>query len=951
MLKNLKIPAKLMLGFSVITALAVFLGWFSLVKLEELKAGANDITTNWLPSVHYIHSMNGYMGKFRNAEYRYVIARNEREQLSAQNLLKERLDGFKANMKEYEKLISSEKERDLYKDFQKTFDAFIVEHENIIKVSNAHAKDSAIDLLLIKSKIYYDACYDHMAELIELNNNGGKTATIKVNEIYAMSEKAIYALICAMILFAIFIAIYISKNISSGINKVKLMAYKIAEGDFSGSIQIESKDEIGELTESLLQIKKTVGALIDEMNNMSSQHDLGDIDIRMDPNRYEGAYKRMAEGVNTMVFGHITVKKKAMACVAEFGQGNFEATIERFPGKKAFINDSLEALRNNLKEVTDEVNKLSEASIAGKLKTRADQNKFKGGWYQMVKGINDTLDAIISPLNDTAKYIERISKGDIPQTITDQYNGEFNEVKNNLNLCFKNLNLLIDEMNNMSNQHDLGDIDVKVDSNKFEGAYRRMAEGLNTMVFGHIAIKKKAMACVYEFGIGNFEAPMEKLPGKKAFINENIEALRANLKEITSEVNRLSEAAIAGRLQTRAESSKFKGGWHTMVKGVNNTLDAVINPLNVTAKYIDRISVGDIPLPITDQYNGDFNTIKNNLNFLIEATNTLVSKAKLVAKGDLTIELAKRSDKDELSEALQDMIKSIAYIVSEVQNAADNVASGSEEMSTTTEQMTQGASEQASAAEEVSSSMDEMVANINQNADNAQQTEKIAIKAAKDIEESSKAMTKTVESMKNIAEKISVVSEIASKIDLLAINAAIEAARAGEQGKGFAVVAGEVRKLAERSQLAAIQINDVSKSSVIIAENSGRLLAEIVPDIQKTARLVQEIAASSIEQNTGAQQVNTAMQQLNQVTQQNAASAEELSTSSEELSGMAIQLKDAIAFFKTSQDSAIKKTNTAPTQGRKSPKFAHLNINTDKHKGVRLNMKQKDFGENDFETF
>jgi methyl-accepting chemotaxis protein len=194
--------------------------------------------------------------------------------------------------------------------------------------------------------------------------------------------------------------------------------------------------------------------------------------------------------------------------------------------------------------------------------------------------------------------------------------------------------------------------------------------------------------------------------------------------------------------------------------------------------------------------------------------------------------------------------------------------------------------------------MEQMAANIQQNTDNAQQTEKIALQASEDIREGNQAVNQTVESMKTIAEKITIIGEIARQTNLLALNAAVEAARAGEHGKGFAVVAAEVRKLAERSQIAANEIDGLSKTSVAIAEKSGKLLEQIVPNIQKTSRLVQEITASSIEQNTGADQVNSAVQQLSQVIQQNAAASEEMASSSEELSSQAEQLQEAISFFK-----------------------------------------------------
>jgi methyl-accepting chemotaxis protein len=271
------------------------------------------------------------------------------------------------------------------------------------------------------------------------------------------------------------------------------------------------------------------------------------------------------------------------------------------------------------------------------------------------------------------------------------------------------------------------------------------------------------------------------------------------------------------------------------------------------------------------------------------------------------------SEKDVLGQALTKMLENLRRTVSEVATASGNVSTGSEEMSSTAQQLSQGATEQAAAAEESTSSMEEMASSIQQNADNARQTDKIASKAAEDARASGEAVVRTVGAMKQVAEKINIIEEIARKTDLLALNAAVEAARAGEHGKGFAVVASEVRKLAERSQTAAAEISRLSIDGVQIAEGAGQLLTRLVPDIQKTAELVREIAAASAEQSTGATQVNKAIQQLDQVIQQNSASSEEMASTAEELSSQAEALQSSIAFFKTGEERRAP----AP-QGRKS---------------------------------
>ena len=327
-----------------------------------------------------------------------------------------------------------------------------------------------------------------------------------------------------------------------------------------------------------------------------------------------------------------------------------------------------------------------------------------------------------------------------------------------------------------------------------------------------------------------------------------------------------------------------------------------------------------------------------------------VAFAKELAAGNLmaTVDVDQKDEIGDLASALQGMAKKLREIVASVVGGAENIAAASQQMSSSSQEMSQGASEQASSAEEVSSSMEEMVSNIQQNTENSERTKSISEKASQGMEDVNQAAEKSLHSVKDINDKIQIINDIAFQTNILALNAAVEAARAGEHGKGFAVVAAEVRKLAEKSKVAADEIVGLSQSSYEVTESAGKMMSTIIPEIEKTTQLIQEITAASQEQNSGADQVNNAIQQLNQVTQQNAASSEELATSSEELSSQAEQLREIVSFFKV-DENAIKKEKSKQQQAFKSyqtekPDAGHAkqssSINQSKDQNGDNNQKQ-----------
>jgi len=489
----------------------------------------------------------------------------------------------------------------------------------------------------------------------------------------------------------------------------------------------------------------------------------------------------------------------------------------------------------------------------------------------------------VGRLNEVA---ERVARGDLREVPQVTGNDEFDRLMRSMGSMVERIGALLDEIAAMSKEHDEGEIDRRIAEERFEGAYRSVAESVNGMVAGHIAVKKKAMACVKAFGEGDFDASLERFPGKKAFINDTIEQMRANLKALIQDASMLSRAAVDGKLSTRADASRHKGDFARIVQGVNDTLDAVIGPLNVAAKYVDLISKGDVPPMITDHYNGDFNALKQNLNTCIEAVGKLVEDAVALAKAGVEGRLETRADASRhsgdfarivqgvndtldavigpvteatqvlervaerdltvrvqgnyagdlgrIKSALNTAVSNLETALGQVGDSASQVAGASGQISSGSQSLAQGANEQASSLEEVSASLEEMAGSTRQNADNAMTAKQLAAQADANARTGIAAMTRMSESIQRIkagsdqtAKIIKTIDEIAMQTNLLALNAAVEAARAGEAGRGFAVVAEEVRNLAQRSAQAAKNTAEMIGESVKNAEEGVKISVEV----------------------------------------------------------------------------------------------------------------------------
>jgi methyl-accepting chemotaxis protein len=560
------------------------------------------------------------------------------------------------------------------------------------------------------------------------------------------------------------------------------------------------------------------------------------------------------------------------------------------------IGQALATMTDSLRNVQAETRRLTAATVAGELDTRGDADRYQGAYREIVQGLNDAVDALVRPLKTMASYVDRISRGDIPEKITDSYSGEFETIRGNINRCIDGLGGLV-EANAVLQRMAENDHTTPV-RGQYEGVYAEVARAVNDVQerVRHISATANNIAMGDLRELDDYRA-LGNGKGRRSEQDELVPAfihMMENLQALVQDAETLAASAVEGRLDVRADASRHQGEFRRVVQGVNETLDAVMGPINEAAAVLERVAGRDLSARVMGDYRGDHARIKEALNAAV----------------------------DNLDQALK-----------QVSIASEQVASASNQISSGSQAVAQGASEQASALEEISSSLQEMASMTKQNAANAQEAQSMtdAARAAADrgvdsMRRLSEAIERIKASSDETAKIVKTIDEIAFQTNLLALNAAVEAARAGDAGKGFAVVAEEVRNLAMRSAEAAKNTANLIDESVSNAENGVTTnqevfaqLGDINDQVRKVGEVMAEIAAASEQQSQGIDQVNSAVAEMDQVTQQNAANSEESASAAEELSGQAEELRGMVSRFSLTggEQSASLPPAPQPTASRK----------------------------------
>ncbi len=673
-------------------SMAVF-GHYQMLKIYQ---SANYVSAHSLPSINALSKARHNFSMMRIQVARYVLNTDPAKVQDISSKIKTARAGLNEALAEFADSELDEKNKALLELDKQAIEPYYPIMDTVLEFYAENKRDKAAEAYLTLAPIALKA-NDAISNHIEYNTKLAQEQAVTAENVYAQANHT--SLIMTLVTLA-FISVMgfllvrtLLRQFGGEPADAAMIAKKIAVGDLTTKIDIKDNDE-NSLMVSMHLMQETLKSVINEQNHVATENKAGNIDAAIESEKFHGSYKVMAENINYMAANQANVMRKVTACISEFAKGNFDAPLEQFPGKRAFINEGVEGLRNNVKAFIDDMHHMSEQHDLGNVDVYITASKYQGAYAEMVDGVNAMVSAHVDEKHQIVMMMRAISDGDFNAQLP-QFPGQKAEINKNLERLKERLNGMVESVKWVTAEHEKGNIDMNLHAHLFKGGFNELAVCVNRIVGEQIDLTEKAMACVKSFGEGDFDARLELFPGKKAFINETIEQVRSNLKNLNSDVQMLVKAAHDGQVSVRAEASRHPGDFRKIVEGVNETLEMIVGPIVTVKSSAETINTAAKEIA---QGNADLsrrteeqaanlertassmdelsNTVKQNADNAKQANQLALSASDVAVKGGHVVSevVATMADINNSARKIEDIISVIDGIAFQTNILALNAA-------------------------------------------------------------------------------------------------------------------------------------------------------------------------------------------------------------------------------------------------------------------------------------
>ncbi len=667
---NFKVRTKLMSGFLLVALIAGLIGGLGMYNIQQMQQADEVLYHNMTVPISEMSTISTTFEQIRGASRSIVLANTPEQIQTYQNDIIAAQKTLLDTAAQFRETILSDTVMQAYDTFIQTNTEYTAQLNQIVALALENRDAEATTLLLTKTNAAGLAVQAEQDAITALVNLKVADAAAASESNVAQAQRTMVMMIGILLfalLLSLFIGFYLSGAISKPLNRALLMIQEMSKGHLGMRLQMNTKDEVGqmaaamdnfaeylqntvihtvtdisegkldanipvqdeqdEISPALNNTMEIIRSLLRDTEHLIAATQEGKLDTRGQANDYTGSWSQLVTQINALIDAFVAPINVTAEYIDRISSGDIPPKItDEYKGDFNEIKNNLNSCIDTLNSLVADTDDLVKAAVDGKLDTRADATKHSGDYARIVDGINQTLDAVIGPLNVAAEYVDRISKGNIPPKITDDYKGDFNEIKNNLNSCIDTINSLVTDTERLITATQEGKLDTRGQAEDYTGSWSQLVTQINALIDAFVAPINVTAEYIDRISSGDIPPKItDEYKGDFNEIKNNLNSCIDTLNSLVADTDDLVKAAVDGKLDTRADATKHSGDYARIVDGINQTLDAVIGPLNVAAEYVDRISKGNIPPKITDDYKGDFNEIKNNLNSCIDTINSLVT--------------------------------------------------------------------------------------------------------------------------------------------------------------------------------------------------------------------------------------------------------------------------------------------------------------------------------------